>query len=67
MRGNPEIQQITPTEGKGLRQLMGELAAALDESDRLMRAYERDREDAAVGRRNEKYILEAEGDATGEP
>jgi hypothetical protein len=31
----PELQTPTQDEGKGLRQLMGELKAALDEHDRL--------------------------------
>lgn len=45
-----EIQQVTETESKGLRQLMGDLKRALEESDRLMRAYERDREEEAIGK-----------------
>lgn len=32
----PELQTPTQDEGKGLRQLMGELKAALDKQDRLM-------------------------------
>jgi len=32
----PELQTPTQDEGKGLRQLMGELKAALDEHNRLM-------------------------------
>lgn len=62
----PEIQQITETEGKGLRQLLAEMKVALDEHDRLMRFGLFD--DPRIAEQDRVNSLpEPAGDATGKP
>ena len=68
--GKHQVQEVTETEGKGLRELMGDLKVAVDNLDRLItsspgrhcfddpRIQEQDRLNSGP---------EPEGDATGTP